>query len=213
MTFQRSIKRSVLISFSALMLGCAQHKSMDMYNTSIQSDVPNAGLSKVPLNVGDVFTYDNPVERWEVAGIAGQSVQWRSPVGDYKGTGWSTLLPKLRWSNSATEGTRTLDNIVGSLHPLEKGKQMSFIENTVYSRPGSTSASRWSCEVVGQATIVVVAGKSDTWLVLCKVDGEERVLFNYAENIGNIVRAIYIKNDGTQVVRQLTAYTRGPKTN
>ncbi len=212
MTFQYSIK-AVMVSVSLLFMhGCSQHElkelNQPLLNTA-KAHVVATGLNKAPVHVGDVFVYDNPVVHWEVINTSNETIEWRDRQNGYMKTTLSTLIPKLRWSSNGDAGSRRIEVISGFLHPLKKGNKITFIENTVRARPGSTFVAKWVCEVQEQIEIVVTAGKSMTWPVLCSVNDIERVLFNYAENIGNVVRYIVVKDDGSQYVRQLTNYVQG----
>lgn len=195
---------------SGLMAGCSTINDLDSRPPQPHArEIIQTGLEQSPVRVGDVFVYDNPPMRWEVTGVGDHYVNWSNGSSGFQKTTWSTILPALRWSAEGNAGVRELTLISGHLHPLKKGNRMTFIEETVRSRPGTAFSGQWECEVQEQVEIVVKAGKSDTWQVLCRVDGRDKILFNYAENIGNAVRIIVAEEDGTKTITQLTGYARG----
>jgi hypothetical protein len=58
-----------------------------------------------------------------------------------------------------------------------------------------------------QNNIQVPAGKSNVWEIICTINGQERILISYAENIGHYVRYAVETPNGL-IIRQLTAYSR-----
>jgi hypothetical protein len=135
-------------------------------------------------------------------------------MGAHQQTTWSTILPPLRWEgpdSTIEAGQRTLSRFSGALFPLKKGNHLSFYEEVVTGRPGNIQRGNWDCHVNDQVEIVVPAGKSMTWEIVCLLDGRERLLLNYAENIGSYVRWA-MKSESGITIRQLTGYARAPVT-
>jgi hypothetical protein len=180
-----------------------------MTGPTVALDAFATGLSKPPVSVGDVFVYNNPVERREVIAVGQHFIDYIYGPESYAKTTWSPILPRLRWTAPMSAGNARLTKVSGQLHPLSKGNRIVFIEEAMRSRPGKATRNTWECEVQEKIEITVAAGSSDTWQILCEIDGRERVLYNYDEDIGAVVRMIYALEGGQQVVRQLTGYASG----
>ena len=165
----------------------------------------NTGLSKSPLLQGSVFVYDNPVERWEATAVDNQNIAWINNNGDTKLTTLSDILPSLRWDGEQKSGRRVITSVSGGLHPLAKGKKISFHEDVLSTRPPGVYSGYKECEVLGQAEVTVPAGTFQTWQVLCKSNGREYILVNYSEELGNNVRKIIVSENNKPVTRQLIA--------
>lgn len=172
----------------------------------------DSGLTKSPVSVGDIFVYDNPIERRQVTAVGDNFIGYQDGLGGFSQTTFSPILPRLRWGSALSAGSSELTNISGLLHPLAIGNRIVFREKTIRARPGATSQLIWDCEVQNKLEIVVAAGSSETWQILCKVDGRERALFNYSDNLGGLVRMIYSMDDGSSLVRQLTGYAGSAQT-
>lgn len=185
-----------------------QSSSMRLPVTAPSFDV---GLKSAPLAIGDVFVFDNPVEKWSVVSVDGALVGWVSDSGDFMETTWSTLLPPLRWGGHGTPlntGQRRIINLQGKLFPLAKGNRIEFLEEAIYPRPGEVINAQWQCEVGERSEVNVAAGKAQAWEVVCSMNGQEKQVLYYAENIGHWVRQV-TRVDGGVSVRQLTGYVRG----
>ena len=180
--------------------------------TPLAAPLPlDVGLGQPPVSLGDTFIYDNPPAQWTVTSIAGPMIGWTSDSGEMQQTAWSTLLPVLRWSgeDSATNtGQRRISQLEGKFFPLKKGNRVTFMEEVIYSRPGTTLNGHWQCDVGDQSEIVVPAGKAKAWEVLCLLNGHEKRVMYYSEKIGHSV-LIADTTEGGLIVRQLTGYARG----
>jgi hypothetical protein len=181
--------------------------------SSVRLTAFDTGLSKSPVSVGDIFVYDNPVERRQVVATGDNFIAYQDGQGGFSKTTFSAILPRLRWGSTLSAGSTALAKISGTLHPLAIGNRIVFREKTIRARPGTSNQSTWDCEVQEKLEIVVAAGSSETWQILCKINGRERALFNYADNIGGLVRMIYTLDDGSSLVRQLTGYAGNSQMN
>ncbi len=202
---------AVCVAATLLGGGCAKEAIRPpqfLSGPSVSSDAFDPGLASAPVRIGDVFVYDNPVERLEVVAIGDHFIDYRDGQGGYSKGTWSAVLPKLRWASTYSAGARHLTRIEGTLHPLAKGNRIVFREDTMGARPGLTFHGTWECEVQDQAQITVKAGSAETWQILCRVDGRERSLLNYSDELGGLVRMAYVMDDGSTIVRQLTGYGR-----
>ncbi len=169
------------------------------------------GLQKPPLSQGSVFVYDNPVTRWEATGVDHENITWRNSRGDTKLTTLSMILPALRWKGAQKSGRRIISEISGELHPLQKGKRIRFREAVFNTRPPGEYVTYWECQVQGMVYLSVHAGTFSTWQILCKRNGREYLLLNYAPALGNNVRIIRVpENNNKPVVRQLIAASPMP---
>jgi hypothetical protein len=185
-------------------------KAQDSATNSI---TVNTGLLKSSLKQGSVFLYDNPVERWEATTVDSQNITWRNSSGDTKLTTLSMILPALRWNGALKSGRRIISAVSGSLHPLKKGNKVTFFEDVFNTRPPGGSSGYWECEVQDNVTMTVPAGTFNTWQILCKVNGREHILINYAEQLSNNVRTIRVsENNNTTSVRQLIAVSLAENT-
>ena len=200
----------------ATMLGCANKEAppqayiQAIENLKIEAPSFNVGLTKPPVRIGDTFVFDNPPEQWVVVSVNQPFINWQSSTGDHMQTAWSTLLPPIRWggdSSNNSSGSRHLSNITGSFFPLKKGNQVTFTEERISARPAITHIAQWRCLVGDQSNIQVPAGKSNVWEIICNINGQERILISYAENIGHYVRYAVETPNGL-IIRQLTAYSR-----
>lgn len=182
--------------------------SLAIPTTLPQLDV---GLDKPPLAVGDVFVYDNPASQWAVTSIDGPFIAWADDTGAVQQTSWSTLLPPLRWTGDDSimnAGQRRISQLQGKLFPLKKGNRISYYEEVVYARPGASQNGFWQCDVGDQSDIVVPAGKAKVWEILCLLNGQEKRVMYYSEQIGHVVRFADTTESGL-VIRQLIRYVRG----
>ena len=183
--------------------------------TEIQGETTSisvhTGLLTSPISQGSVFVYDNPGERWETTAVDNQNITWRNSTGDTKLTSLSMILPALRWEGGRKSGRRLISVMSGKLHPLKQGNRIRFREEVFNTRPPGEYSSVWECEVQGQVEVTVPAGKFTTWQILCKRNGREHLLLNYAESLGNNVRVIRVPEDSTTpVVRRLIAVSPLP---
>ena len=205
-----SFWKTLIVAGLALVLGGCATKAIEapapLTGPSLALDAFETGLSEATVSVGDVFVYDNPVERREIIAVGDHYVDYNYGPDSYAKETWSPILPRVRWVSPLSAGVRTLTKISGSLHPLAVGNQLSFVAETIRTRPGFTTENTWSCEVQEQVSITVAAGAADTWQILCTVDGRDRVIVNYAPSIGGLVRMIYAVEGGDRIVRQLTGY-------
>lgn len=205
--------RGIIASFAfASVAGCAIEPMVipeAMTGPTVELDAFATGLLEPPVSVGDVFVYNNPVERREVIAVGHHFIDYVYGPESYAKTTWSPILPRLRWTAPMSAGNSKLTKVSGQLHPLSQGNRIVFIEEAMRTRPGKATRNTWECEVQEKIEITVVAGSSDTWQILCEIDGRERVLYNYSEDIGAVVRMIYALEGGQQVVRQLTGYASG----
>ncbi len=202
---------AVCVAASLLGVGCAKEAIRPpqfMAGPSVSSDAFDPGLAAPPVRVGDVFVYDNPVERLEVVAIGDHFIDYRDGQGGYSKGTWSAVLPKLRWASTYSAGNRTLTRVEGTLHPLAKGNRIVFREDTMGARPGIAFYGTWECVVQDQVQVTVKAGTAQTWQILCSVDGRERSLLNYSDELGGLVRMAYVMDDGSTIIRQLTGYGR-----
>lgn len=173
--------------------------------------VLDVGLTKSPVSLGDVFVYSNPPIQWTVTSIDGPFIGWTTNTGGVLQTSWSTLLPPLRWSggdNAMDVGQRRITQLQGKFFPLKKGNRVTFMEETVYARPGNVVNAFWQCDVGDQSEIVVPAGKAQVWEVLCLQNGHEKKVMYYSEKIGQVVRTATTSENGL-IIRELTGFARG----
>lgn len=213
-------KTAIVAILTGILLGCANN-SLDKDTPTIdaraqlplESETLNSGMSKVPVTVGDVFVYDNPVERWEVISTDKAYIYWRSNSGMVKQTSWSTLFPNLRWLSPNSSGYRQIIDVSDNLFPLVKGNKITFTEQVLEGGAGTSYRNRWMCQVEKQIDLVVAAGKASTWQILCKVNGREYAIYNYSEKIGHYIRSATLSENGETQIRQLTEYARGSKNN
>lgn len=168
----------------------------------------DTGLKQAPVNVGDVFIYDNPPTRWEVVSIRHGFVGWRSDAGEERQTSYSTIYPPLAWLGGVRSGRRSIEVVSGGLHPLEKGKSVRFRTDTLHVRPPGSDQALWDCTVQDQKEIVVKAGKAEVFDIMCYRNGSQYVLLSYAPSLGSYVRAV-LANGARPIVRELTGYARG----
>lgn len=186
-------------------------QSHSTLKASLVASELDVGLGAPPVALGDTFVYDNPPEKLTVTALDGPFIGWASSTGDIVQTSWSTLLPPLRWSgdkNPLNVGQRRITQLTGKFFPLKKGNRVTFLEDAVYARPGTVERGSWQCDVGDRAEITVVAGKAQAWEVLCMLNGHEKHIMYYAENLGRSIRTVTQTESGVSV-RQLTGYARG----
>lgn len=172
------------------------------------------GTAKVPIAVGDILVYNNPVEQWEVRSIDNGSIAWRSTRGGSKLSTLSPLLPSLRWFNgndSYMSGVRELIDLSRQVHPIAAGDQYSFRMREQLYGDALRQDAYWSCKATNEVAITVPAGSLNTIEVLCNVNGKERMLMNYAPDLGHVVRYVMVLENGEKAERQLTGFARSPK--
>lgn len=194
-------------------------KKMEAHQNAV-SIVPNkieSGLTESPFSVGDVFAYNNPPERMEVVRVdpKTETVFWRYASGKYKQTNYSTILPSLKWGSSVNtskqSGRRTITELSNSIHPLEKGKSFTFKANLIHDRPPISYKSEWKCTVNDEKEIKIKAGTFNTWEVICKVNGIEKMLVNYSDMLKTVVRVVKVTDQGQTVSRELVGFAENKK--
>ncbi|UUX51466.1 hypothetical protein NUH88_07160 [Nisaea acidiphila] len=208
---------ALFLSIAALLSGCAGLET-DIYEPPKAEPVAplmaedlllDSGQAEAPVKVGDVFIYDNPTARWEVVSTGNGFIGWRNQAGEERQTSYSTIFPPLSWIGEVRSGRRSIELVSGPLHPLETGKTVKFITDTLHVRPPGTDRSRWECTVQDKAEIVVKAGKAEVFNVLCYRNGLQYVQFAYAPSLGTYVRAV-LANGAQPLIRELTGYARAP---
>jgi hypothetical protein len=170
-----------------------------------------SGDSQLPT-IGTVFTFDNPPEVMTVASLGSESFVLKKSDGNFatfSDIGW---LPPTQWGggvSNTSSGRRIIDAAPSNPSgELKVGNNYSFRITTLNDRPASTERNLWECEVTQAGEIEVAAGKTDSFELLCKEDGIEKVLVNYSPSLKFFVRHVLITPQGP-VVRQLTRYRKG----
>lgn len=192
-----------------LLAGCEAAKPV--------SDSPFGTEKHGRYMVGDSFTFDNPVLTWTVVSVEGEKVYWRSDQGDEQVTGHDPLLPALEWKNPGSGGgRRVITDIKGALFPLTDPGNMTFtskVENWTIKDGQATPPQKWdynwSCNVAGQETVEVPAGKFDTYKVICGRYKPNELEFFYSPDIGHyVVMRIDDPASGSTITRNLLSFRR-----
>jgi hypothetical protein len=207
----RAYRFGLVVLALASVAGCATEAIQAppaMQGQQVALDAFPTRLTKPPVDVGDIFVYDNPVERREVIAVGDNYIDYQSSPNGFVKTTWSPILPALRWMSANNAGNRSLRKLSGFLHPLAVGNRIVFQDTAIWARPSFSARHTWECEVQDKVQITVAAGTADTWQILCKIDGRERMVVNYSDDIGGTVRMIYAEAGGRRIVRQLTGYAK-----
>lgn len=116
------------------------------------------------------------------------------------GSSWTNyanpLLPSPKWSGEEWgTGTQSMENVKGSLFPLEVGNKMAFNvvgESTKY--PDGWNDRR-TCEVTAQARVTIEAGDFDAFKVICNDEWRKRTWY-FAPEVNDIIwhRSVHKKN-------------------
>lgn len=167
--------------------------------------------------VGDSFTFDNPMLTYTVVSVEGDKVYWRTDKGDEQITGHDPLMPMLEWKNPGQGGgRRDITDIKGALFPLTDPGNMTFttkVESWTIKDAQATPPQKWeynwSCNVAGQETVEVPAGKFDTYKIVCGRYKPTELEFFYAPDIGHyVVMRIDDPASESTITRNLVSFRR-----
>ena len=206
-------KRLMAISLLATVLaGCTgtgvKESQTSADSAAWQVQTLNSGLHYPLVAVGDRFVFTNPEETWQVTAIKEPYITWTSSTGEQLLSSYNPFYPAIQWLSNKQSGNRRIEIIEGGLFPLKKGAAVSFIVDGQTERPPANWRAEWHCHVEGQKDIVVPAGKSNSWRILCLRNGQEEILFDFDPTIGHYVQ-IAAAIAGKTTVRQLQLYTKG----
>lgn len=164
--------------------------------------------------VGDRYTFDNPVVRWQVVAIEGERVRWLSDAGDRQVTGFNPLLPALEWNNQKSgSGRRFIRDVEGSLFPMKVGATLRFRSTVTTSSPPFGWEHAWSCSVTGQEDVEVLGNVFDTFVVACGREEPGEVVFYYAPKVGHyVVQRIGATGGSRGRTRNLLSFERSDGT-
>ncbi len=173
-----------------------------------------AGDAPFKLRIGDRYTFDNPVERWEVVAIEGQHVSWRSDARARRITNVNPILPPLEWQNHATgSGRRLIRDEEGSLFPMRVGATTSFRVTATSDHPPFGWEHKWTCRVDERKTVDTISGPFETFVVRCGHGQKNRLTYYYAPKVGNyVVRRVKQSDGQPDLVRNLLSFERADGT-
>lgn len=167
---------SILAVVAALSLGLG---GCTMKNPTSSSALSNGDTKPTEMQVyipGTVFVYASG--RWDrVEQVNGDKVSWVNHNGHPMTTSSDFTYRPAIWKSATHEGTRTFEPAeflfstkTPSLWPLSVGKESGYYEVNrwhEFNLPYQTYRAYWACEVEGEATVTVPAGKFDTLKVVC----------------------------------------------
>ena len=168
----------------------------------------------IKFTVGDRYTYDNPVERWEVVSIRGDRVYWRSDLGERQITGFNPLLPPQEWfGRTRGKGRRLIRDTKGALFPLKVGAALEYRSTVTTDRPPFGWEHKWKCAVTGTETVKTLGGPFETFVIKCGHKQPKLVTYHYAPKVGNyLVRRVKDPDGGLDSVRSLLSFERADGT-
>lgn len=170
------------------MTGIFTSDSSDKNQKTETAAAPREPVGAKRFEVGDRYTFDNPVERWEVMEIRDDRVYWRNEKGERKVTGFNPLLPDLAWQSRVRgSGRRLIRDREGALFPMRVGASLSFRETVTTDRPPFGWERIWRCSVEGRETLRALGGSFQTFVVHCEREGTTAVRYHYASEIGNFM--------------------------
>lgn len=219
-------KYIALSIFIGLMAGCASNdkesEQLDLPSFIIPQGMPGDVVTSAKEStigdfppLGTVFLFNNPQEAFTVTSTSEDTMVMKElDSGAFMTILKDSWLPPLQWGGEAnnTDSGRRLftpspDNPKGK---LTVGQTYSYFIETRADRPSTIEKNQYDCEVMKFGEIVVPAGKTDSFEILCKEDGIERVLVNWSPTLNFYVRHVLVTSQGP-VVRELTQYVKGPK--
>lgn len=204
--------RTIIFGISLLLLlnGCKTLPWLDFLTGSKSSDPAQVENTPVAtrFRVGDRYTFDNPVTRWQVMAIVGERVSWLSNNGDRQVTGFNPLLPAREWrSRNGATGKRIIRDVKGALFPMKVGAKMSFRATVTSNSPPFGWENVWSCRVTGRETVTVLGDDFDTFVVVCGRENPDELTFNYAPQVGHyVVQRVAATAQSPAQSRKLVAY-------
>ena len=222
-------RRYVMLGYVALTLlvaGCSDAPGLDAVTglfssdrdqgvTALTASVGEPALKRsIKFTVGDRYTFDNPVERWEVVAVRGEKVYWRSDFGERQVTGFNPLLPPQEWSSRKLgKGRRLIRDKEGALFPMKVGATMKFRSTVTTDRPPFGWEHNWACEVTGKEMVKTLGGPFDTFVVACGHKRQKVVTYHYAPKVGNyLVRRVKSPDDDLDTVRNMLSLERADGT-
>lgn len=174
------------------------------------NDGKSASRQSIIFTVGDRYTFDNPVEHWEVVAVRGENVFWRSDSGERQVTDFNPLLPPKEWSGGIHgKGKRFIRDKEGALFPMKVGATMKFRSTVTTDRPPFGWEHNWTCEVSGTETFKTRGGSLETFVVTCGHNDPDVITYNYAPKVGNyLIRRLKNLDDTVYTVRNLLSFER-----
>jgi len=210
------------VALMLLVAGCSDAPGLDAVTglfsldkdqgpTALTASVGEPALKRlIKFTVGDRYTFDNPVERWEVVAVRSEKVYWRSDFGERQVTGFNPLLPPQEWSSRKLgKGRRLIRDKEGALFPMKVGATMNFRSTVTTDRPPFGWERNWACEVTGKETVKTLGGSLETFVVACGYKRHKLVTYHYAPKVGNyLVRRMKNPDDDLDTVRNMLSLER-----
>ena len=166
---------------------------------------------------GTTFVYSDGSWEMVVASDIDQ-VTWRNNRGYVSSGSVDFTRRRASWQTKTRQGTRQFSarqdlwfKHKTSLWPLKIGNVASYTENGIWQRQGEPETSyraNWSCNVVGTERISVMAGKFDTWKIVCKRYAGKKV--SSKSRLREIKTWYYAPEVGHYVLATRTYYTGKP---
>lgn len=216
----RRLRPAAAAAVLALALaGCSEVPGLDTVTGLFSSEKDSVSVAEsgsgspdkpIRFQIGDRYTFDNPIERWEIVAIKGERVYWRSDLGERRITGFDPLLPPQEWSGRKRgQGRRLIRDKEGSLYPIKVGATSKYRATVTTDRPPFGWEHQWTCEVVGKETLETFGGSFQTYVVSCGHAEPDRIRYHYAPNIGFYLKSRTKNADGSpDTVRNLLSFER-----
>jgi len=218
----RKIPSAAITAIALLLAGCGDIPGLDTVTGLFSSSDEKASSSidgrtdgtkkngPIKFTLGDRYTFDNPVERWEVVAIKGEKIYWRSDLGERQITGFDPLLPPLEWySRSKGKGRRLIRDKEGALFPIRVGASLKFRATVTTDMPPFGWEHDWECRVTDEKTLETLGGPFEIFVVKCGHGGAERITYHYAPKVGNYLVRLTKRSDGKpDSVRNLLSFER-----
>lgn len=171
-------------------------------------------IEPVRYRIGDRYTFDNPIERWEIVEIKGERVYWRNGSGERQVTSFNPLLPPTEWqSRIRGSGRRLIRDVEGDLFPMKVGAVMRYRTTVTTDKPPFGWEHKWSCRVDAKERVETLSGPFEAFVVLCGRALKDEVTYYFAPKIGNYVRSRTKLIDGKpDSVRNLLSFERADGT-
>lgn len=204
-----------------LLAGCSNVPALDsvtgLFSRESKSDTPDsesATGAPVRFTLGDRYTFDNPIERWEVVAIKGEKVYWRSDLGERQVTGFNPLLPPRQWfGRDKGKGRRLIRDQEGALFPIKVGATLKFRSTVTTDRPPFGWEHEWTCRVTGEEALQTLGGQFETYIVKCGHESPDLITYRYAPKVGNyLVRRAKSADGKPDSVRNLLSFERADGT-
>ncbi len=203
-----------------LAAGCSEIPGLDTVtnlispskNPSVESESGQPAFVKFRL--GDRYTFDNPVERWQITQIKGDRVYWRNDTGERQVTGFNPLLPEREWRNREQgSGRRLIRDIEGDLFPMRVGAKMSFRATATSDKPPFGWENKWTCQVDDKKSVDVLSGAFEVFVVRCGYSESNQITYYYAPKVGHyVVRRTKQEAGKPDQVRNLLSFERADGT-